>query len=223
MTVRAILITDGSGSMSRLADDVRGGHNAYLDQVAASALDSGEEVRITLAVFNTNVRIIDADVPVTMATRLDESNYVPMGGTALLDATGRTLQTFRTSVTVKPGDKTFVFIQTDGHENASTEFTKAAVAEAIAELEAQGWAFTFSGTGPGDWAEGGRSVGLAANSVTYNTATKGGIAVAYAGRAETVSTFLRSDTATRSTYTSATVAAQIQDTIDQAGEGDTSS
>jgi hypothetical protein len=219
MTVRAILITDGSGSMGRLADDVRGGHNTYLDQVGASVLESGEDVRITLAVFNTSVNIIDNDVPIAKATRLDESNYMPVGGTALLDAVGRTLQIFRTKTTLEPGDKVFVFIQTDGFENASTEFTKAAVAEAIAELEAQEWAFTFSGTGPGDWAEGGRSVGLAATSVTHNTATGGGILRSYAGRAETVSEYLRSDKATRSSFTSAHVSGLIQETIDDAGEG----
>lgn len=223
MTVRAILITDGSGSMSSLADDVRGGHNAYLDQVAASIdPDSGEDVRITLAVFNTAVRVIDSDVPVAKATRLDRSNYMPMGGTALLDAVGRTLQAFRANVTLEPGDKVFAFIQTDGFENASTEFTNAAVAEVIAELEAQEWAFTFSGTGPGDWAEGGRSIGLAATAITYNSATKGGIAVAYAGRANTTTDYLRSDAATRSTFTSANVSGLIQETIDEAGEGENS-
>lgn len=216
MTVHTILIDDASGSMYRLATDVRGAHNAYLDRLIAEA--NNEPVLVTLAVFNTQVTIIDNAVPVAAATRLDEGNYQPMGNTALLDAVGNTLKAFQANVIVEPGDKVFVFVSTDGAENSSIEHTRDSVRAIIAELEAKEWAFVFSGTGPDNWAEQGRSMGFAHSST--NRATKGGIAMAYAGRAETVSGFLRSDSATRSTFTSATVSGLIQDTIDKAGEGD---
>lgn len=215
MTVYNILIADGSGSMGSLADDVRGGHNAYLDKVAAAASD--EPVLITLAIFNTTVTLVDNAVPVALATRLDYHNYIPNGGTALLDAIGNTLATFRASVKLKPGDKVFVFIQTDGQENSSTEFTKAAVAAAIAELEAQEWAFVFSGTGPDGWAERG-TIGLA-HASTMNAADSEGILRSYSGRSDAVTNYLRSDQATRETFTSANVSGLIQGTIDQPEEG----
>lgn len=216
MTVHTILIADASGSMAGLADDVRGGHNAYLDKLAATAQETGEDVRITLATFNTAVTIIDNAVPVAQATRLDMSNYLPDNGTALLDAIGNTLQVFRTNTTIQPGDKVFVYIQTDGKENSSQEYDKTAVAAIVAELEGQEWAFVFSGTGPDGWADRG-SVGLVHGS-TMNAATSQGTRSSYEGRSTAVDSFLRSDPATRATYTSANVSGLIQGTIDQAEE-----
>jgi hypothetical protein len=215
MAVYTLLIADASGSMAELAEDVRGGHNAYLDKLAAS--DSDEPVYITLAVFNTQVTIIDNAAPVALATRLDRHNYVPSGMTALLDAIGNTLATFRASVTLKPGDKMFAFIKTDGEENSSKEFSKAAVAATIAELEAQECAFTFSGTGPDGWADRG-TVDLV-HASTMNAADSKGILRSYTGRSDAVTNYLRSDQETRSTFTSANVSDLIQDTIDQPEEG----
>jgi hypothetical protein len=218
VTVRTILIADASGSMSHLANDVRGGHNAYLDKVAASVdPTTDEDVRITLATFNTTVTVVDNDVPIAKATRLDAHNYVPDGGTALLDAIGQTLRQFVANATFEPGDKVFVYIQTDGEENSSKEYTKEAVAAVIAEMEAKEWAFVFSGTGPDGWADRG-SVGLA-HASTMNAADSKGILRSYTGRGDTVISYLGSDQATRSTFTSANVSSLIQDTIDQPEEG----
>jgi hypothetical protein len=212
MTIHNILIIDASGSMGTLASDVRGGHNAYLDKLTATATIADEDIRITLAVFNTAVTIIDNSIHVAKATRLDVGNYFATGMTALLDAVGQTLQAFSVNTTVKPGDKVFVFIQTDGHENSSREYTKAAVAEIIKELEAKGWVFVFSGTGPGDWAGQGQAMGVAGS--TSNAATSDGIRRSYKGRSDAVDAYVAADADNRDWFESANVSGLIQAGID---------
>jgi hypothetical protein len=218
MTVHALFITDASGSMNFLASDVRGGHNAYLDQVTAKVGSAGEDVLITSTVFNTTVTIIDNAVPVAQATRFDEHNYVPDGMTALLDAVGQTLRQFLAKTKLEPGDKVFVYIQTDGLENSSTEYNNASVAAVIKELEAKEWAFVFSGTGPGDWNEQSRSMGLSTS--TSNSRSSGGTRAAYDGRTRSTIDYLEAEEAERSTFTSVAVSGIVQGTIDQAEAGD---
>lgn len=219
MTIHTILIADASGSMHHLADDVRGGHNAYLDKLAAASAD-GEEIFISLATFNTDVTMVDTAVPLAKATRLDRHNYLPQGNTALLDAIGNTLQVFRANTTLVPGDKVFVFIQTDGEENSSQEYTKADVAKLTAELEAQEWAFVFSGTGPGDWAERGRGMGFSAS--TNNAASSRGTLRSYGSRSDTVIAYAAAAPEARKSFDSATTSGLIQAGIDEPEEPETS-
>jgi Mg-chelatase subunit ChlD len=215
MTVHTILITDASGSMHHLAEDVRGSHNAYLDKLAAASVE-GEEVFISLATFNSDVTMIDTAVPLSKATRLGKHNYSPLGNTALLDAIGNTLQVFRANTTLLPGDKVFAFIQTDGEENCSQEFSKADIAKLTAELESQGWVFVFSGTGPADWAERGRGMGYA--TVTTNSASSDGILRSYSSRGETVVAYIAAAPETQRTFDSATVSGLVQAGIDEPEE-----
>lgn len=145
MTTRVLIITDQSGSMADLAADVRGGHNAYLDSLA------GEDILLTHLVFNTSVEYLDRDVPLAQATRLDADNYHPRGGTALLDAVGDAL----TGLTVPEGDKALVFIQTDGFENSSQEYSLATVRKLIEGAEAKGVAVVYSAAGADAWSARG--------------------------------------------------------------------
>jgi hypothetical protein len=174
MTVRALFITDASGSMHRLASDVRGGYNSYLDKVTGES----PEVRVTSTVFNTEVRILDEDVAVGAATRFDDHTYDPHGATALLDAIGNTVKRLRRDVAFMPGDQTLLFIQTDGHENASVEWDRAGVAKLLAEVEAEGWSVIYSGVGPDGWAE---KASLGRQFGTYSPASAQGVASTYQG------------------------------------------
>lgn len=141
MTTRVLIITDQSGSMAGLAEDVRGGHNAYLDSLA------GEDILLTHIVFNTTVTYLDRAVPLANATRLDADNYRPMGGTALLDAVGDALS----ELVVPEGDRALVFIQTDGHENSSKEYSLATVRKLIEGAEARGVAVVYAAAGADAW------------------------------------------------------------------------
>jgi hypothetical protein len=70
------------------------------------------------------------------------------GGTALLDAVGMTLS----SVREHAAHRYIAIVHTDGEENASREWTAAAVRELIARLEEKGnWTFAFFGEGIDAW------------------------------------------------------------------------
>lgn len=180
-----LFILDRSGSMERLAADVRGGYNAWLDQ----AIKDGADFAITLTTFNTSVQQLAAGAAPADAPRLDDHNFVAQGGTALLDAVGNTIRTFQQAVTLGPEDKVLVHVETDGQENSSVEFDHAAIASVVADRQGAGWAFVFAGIGLTDWADaqrsglGGQRVNSAASSAGTSARFAGSYAVtrSYAG------------------------------------------
>lgn len=189
MKTHVLIITDASGSMQNRADDVRGGHNSYLDSLA---LDTEVEYTITSTVFDTRFVTIDTAASPHDATRFDAKVYRPEGATALLDAVGTTVQVFRSGITPAEGDKYLLIIQTDGGENASREWNHAAVAKLLAELEAEGWAVVFTGVGADGWADKD-ALGRAGAAVT-NDGSSHGILRTYDGYTAVTRSFARGET-----------------------------
>lgn len=175
-----LFVTDMSGSMANLADDVRGGFNTYVaDLVAAKERGEGR-YRLSVTLFDTefipyctNARL--ADVPA-----MDSKNYRPRGGTALLDAVGITVTRFESAVTLADDDRVLLVIQTDGQENASSEYTWDSVRALLEEREKTGkWSIVYLGQGIAAWAQGNR---FGASTQTVNTAASGrGTRSSYSG------------------------------------------
>jgi hypothetical protein len=146
-------ILDRSGSMASVWDDTIGGFNAWLEnQQKAEGKQS-----LTVTLFDTEIETrkygeLDA------APRLTKSTYVPGGMTALLDAIGKTIK----SVSAK-AKKVIVVIYTDGYENSSHEYTRAAIKELIKERELEGWTFAYLGATQAGFAEAG-SLGIGLRS-----------------------------------------------------------
>jgi hypothetical protein len=173
------MVIDMSGSMGDLADDVRGGFNAYLDQLAGH----GEEFRLTVTLFDTEFIPLAVDAPLTEVPRLDEHNYNPRGMTALYDAIGKTLAEFQTKHgTVLDNERAMLVIQTDGHENSSVEFSKHRIRKLIDDREATGrWMSMYMGAGPSAWDEGaGLGMGRFSMATTQDA---GGTRSRYSGLA----------------------------------------
>lgn len=170
-TTHVLFITDMSGSMGSIADDVRGGFNSYVTDLRQ---DSDRRYRLTAVVFDDVVeRLCDAaklaDVPV-----MTSKNYQPRGMTALLDAVGRTVVGFDASVSLGGDDRVLVVVQTDGAENASREYRTKDVSKLISEHEATGkWSFVYLGVGAGSWQQAG-GMGFASGSTV--TLDQGGLA-----------------------------------------------
>lgn len=148
-----LLVTDASGSMYTLAGDVRGGYNAYLQDLRA---DTEKSYRVTSSLFSDGYELLctasdPADVP-----QLDEVTYRPGGMTALFDAIGKTITDFERAVpTLNAGDKVLLVVQTDGKNNTSVEYTGPQIKSMIAEREATGaWTSMFVGAGPDTWRQG---------------------------------------------------------------------
>jgi len=158
------VILDKSGSMSSKVNDVIGGFNFYLDELAKeAAVDYG----FSLTLFDTVVEIRYKAVPLSQVVRLDGSTYRPSGNTALFDAIGNTVQT----VNADGFDKVVTVIMTDGEENSSREWTRQAICELIQGKEAAGnWTFVFLGANLDAFAQGA-SLGVPmANAVRYDPA-----------------------------------------------------
>lgn len=159
-------LLDRSGSMQTIADDTRGGFDAYI----ASVREQPGDTVVTLAQFDDRYETVYRD------RRIEEVPTLiiePRGMTALLDALGRFITEVGAGLAAlpeeeRPGDVT-VLVMTDGHENASSEWTVEAVRDLVAQQETQySWDFVFLGANM-DAVQVGTSLGFApGKSLTYD-------------------------------------------------------
>jgi hypothetical protein len=180
LTLVAALL-DRSGSMQSIADDTRGGFNAF---IAKERADGGNSI-VTLAQFDDVYDMVYRDKPIEEVPPLA---LEPRGTTALLDALGRFITEIGSGLSAladdeRPGDVT-VLVMTDGHENASKEWTKANVRQLISQQErTYDWDFVFLGANM-DAIDVGTDLGFApGKSMTY-TASSAGVIGAFASMSE---------------------------------------
>ena len=189
--VHLYVLLDRSGSMAAMADDVIGGFNQLLAEQQAD----GHDARMTLVQFDTldPQEVIADAVPIAEMVPLDATTFEPRGGTPLLDATGMLLGRAASRAAQRaqaglPAEEILVVSITDGHENASREFTLAAVRQLIEAHTAAGWSFVFLGAAldvygeAGDlgydpravqsWAADGQGSAMAFASLSRSTAAK---------------------------------------------------
>lgn len=191
-TTYVLLVTDKSGSMYPLAEDVRGGYNQYRQSLID---DTEARYRVTSVLFSTEVMyavLCTAAKPGNMP-ELNEKNYAPGGGTALLDAIGKTIVEFEIAVPeLAQGDRVLLVVQTDGRENSSREYSADGIKKMIADREAGGaWAAIFMGAGPDTWQQAG-AMGFS-SSVSYDN-TREGTQSAYDGLLRTSTAYSRGAT-----------------------------
>lgn len=138
------IIIDRSGSMSSIAKDMIGGINTFID----SEKKTGDETKVSWFQFDDQYEVIFVDKDITSDF---EIQLVPRGGTALLDAIGKTVASVgeklaKMSEDDRPNRVLFLII-TDGQENASKEFSFDAVKTKIThQRETYAWDFVFLGT-----------------------------------------------------------------------------
>jgi uncharacterized protein YegL len=177
-TTHVLMVIDMSGSMNSLAEDVRGGFNEYLETLKA---DTAGDYRLTVTLFDYEFIPLAVDAPLADVPELTVDNYRPRGSTALNDAIGRALAAFDLAHgKVKKHERVLVVINTDGHENASTEFTTDQVKALIAEKDkSDRWGFIFLGAGPAAWSQG-NAYGLGGSTIA-TTQTRAGTRSTYSG------------------------------------------
>lgn len=159
-------LLDRSGSMGSIATDMRGGFDSYI----AKEREQAGTTLVTLAQFDDRYEVVYTDRPVQTVPSL---TLEPRGMTALLDSIGRFITEVGAGLAAlpedqRPGDVT-VLVMTDGHENASAEWTGEAVRALIAQQETvYGWDFVFLGANM-DAVEVGVNLGFApGKSLTYD-------------------------------------------------------
>ena len=158
-------LLDRSGSMQSIKSDVEGGFAAFLDEQRAAP----GRCRVTLAQFDGHYDVVHRDLDVHATPPL---SLQPRGMTALHDAMGRLVTDAGHELAALPEDRrpgtVIVAIMTDGLENASKEWTGAAI-KALVEQQSTdyGWQFMYLGADQ-DAVEVGTSLGVpAAQSMTY--------------------------------------------------------
>lgn len=141
-----VFLLDKSGSMSRLADDTIGGFNTMINKQK----EEEGEAYVTTVLFNRNYQTLHDHLFLPDVPLLTEEEYLPMGGTALLDAVGDTINSIGARLNSTPEEerpeKVIFIITTDGYENSSREFTKEKVKEMIEhQRNKYSWTFIFLG------------------------------------------------------------------------------
>ena len=161
-SVHISFLLDRSGSMSSIRDDVIGGFNQFLREQQARP----GACRMTFVQFDSQApfEVLAEAADVRAIAPLDAARYAPRGGTPLLDALGRLLELAERRARGRDEDAVIV-VFTDGQENASGTWTRAALFERIEALKARGWAFVFLGANQDSYEEAG-GLGFAAGSTS---------------------------------------------------------
>lgn len=170
-----IFVLDRSGSMESIKKDMIGGFNQFLkDQKKIKGI-----CKATLYQFDTQFENVFDDVDVNSATELTDKNYLPRGGTALLDAVAmainKTNQKIATLDEDKRPDKVLIITITDGEENSSHEYSGKVVKEMVEHQSTKWkWEFAYIGANQDAWTVGS-SMGLAAGRTMNYVASAGGV------------------------------------------------
>jgi hypothetical protein len=138
-------LLDRTGSMEAIRDDTIGGFNAYLDTLKG---DGAANIEFSLVQFDSmSIDKICVAVPVAHVEKLTRETYQPRASTPLIDAAYKTIAAVEASLASRPAEKVVICIQTDGHENASTEHSWNELNALVKEKAAKGWQFNFMGVG----------------------------------------------------------------------------
>ncbi|MGW9416972.1 hypothetical protein ACWGRS_04835 [Cellulosimicrobium funkei] len=162
------MLLDRSGSMQTIKQATEQGFDLFLREQR----EAPGSCTVTLAQFDNEYEEVYTDLDVREVPPLD---LRPRGMTALLDSIGRLVQTAALRIAQLPEDQrpgaVIVGIMTDGLENASKEYTHAAIKALVTEREEQfGWTFLYMGANQ-DAIEVGASLGVKRErSLTYDTA-----------------------------------------------------
>lgn len=141
-----VFILDRSGSMGGLETDTIGGFNTMLKK--QKAIDG--DCLLTTVLFDNTYELLHDRIDIRAVGEITEKEYFVGGSTALLDAIGRTIQKIgnaqkRTAEEYR-ASKVMMVIITDGHENASREYSSQKVKAMIErKKDRYGWEFVFLG------------------------------------------------------------------------------
>lgn len=144
-TTHIIAILDRSYSMKEVAKDAINGFNSFLKEQK----NLKDKATFTGVLFDDQFEPMNDGkiVDVKKVPELTDKTFVPRGTTALYDAIGKSVNLYKSETQknkkVKPANKVLVIVVTDGHENASKEFTRNDIADLITYQKKQNWQFLF--------------------------------------------------------------------------------
>ncbi len=175
-----IFILDKSGSMEHLQDETIKQFNSLIE--SQKKVDG--EAFVTTVLFDTVYKTLHEHVNLQKVTQMTREDYQSFGGTALLDAVGKTIDEVGIRLAHTPEEerpeKIIVAIMTDGEENASREYTYEQVKGKIEhQKEKYSWTFLFFGNGIDAVKEAG-SLGISPDFAIRSEHTQRGIRNSFA-------------------------------------------
>lgn len=134
-----VSILDRSGSMGGTESEVIGAYNAFIKEQLVLLGDKNVESTATLVLFDNKVEEVYFQTPLHEVPELTSDVYFVRGMTALYDAIGTTIAKFE-------GEENVIFfIETDGAENSSHEYSGISLKAVVEAKKAAGWEFIFAG------------------------------------------------------------------------------
>ena len=180
-----VFIMDRSGSMGNIITDSIGGFNSLINAQRKDSLENGNEVKVSLTIFNNVINNIYNFVDINEVKPLTEKVFYAESMTALNDAIGLTVNLVGKQLSNLPEEerpeKVLVTIITDGEENSSREFTNNDVKELVKHQETvYNWTFNFIGANIDSFGEG-KTRGINTNNTANYVATPVGVSSMFEG------------------------------------------
>ncbi|MFM9057397.1 MAG: vWA domain-containing protein [Bacteroidota bacterium] len=146
--VHNLIILDESGSMEGIKNTIIQGFNELVQTIQGIEQQfPDQEHLISFVSFNgLGHKTIHFREPAVSLKQLDMTSYMPNASTPLFDAMGFAINTLKQSLQEQSAYNVLVTILTDGEENASKEFSGAAIKQLVDELKLERWTFTYIGT-----------------------------------------------------------------------------
>ena len=138
-TTHIISILDRSGSMAGSEAEVIGAYNAFIKEQQKLAKKENVTLKATLVLFDHLVETVYEKTPVEDVKELNNDTYNVRGTTALYDAVGQTINAF------KDKKRVIFFIETDGWENSSKDYSSNSIKALVKQKTDSGWDFNFVG------------------------------------------------------------------------------
>lgn len=171
------LVVDRSGSMVAIAEDMNGGITTLL---ADQAKQDGKCLVDVWTFDDITEHVVTDAQPGEVAGDLVH----PRGWTALNDAVGRAVtelgERFAAMDEADRPAKVVIVVVTDGHENASKDWTAQAVKDLVTRQQDEwGWTFLYLAANVDAFATGG-ALGFGQGQSLNYAPSAGGVGVAYA-------------------------------------------
>lgn len=145
--VHNLIILDESGSMESIKTTIINGFNEIVQTIKGIEQQFPEQEHfISLISFNgLGQKVIHFMDPASKLEQINDSLYRPDASTPLYDAMGTGINKLKLALEGNEKHNVLVTVLTDGEENASKEFTGAAIKALIETLKKQRWTFTYIG------------------------------------------------------------------------------
>ena len=158
-------LLDETGSMGSVRDKTISGFTEYI----ATLKTNDTPTLLRLTTFNTEgFNVVYDFEEIQSVADLTRESYRPRELTNLYDAIAKLIHDTEDYLkAMSPEPRVMCTIMTDGEENSSTEYTRAAVFKLITDREKEGWAFAYLGANQDAWAAS-ESIGIhRRNSANY--------------------------------------------------------